>query len=46
MAGFQIAEAIENSTLSDDDIQMIMDKLLEKHEEEWEAVSIRSKMNR
>lgn len=39
MPGSQIAEMVVNSPLSDDEVQLVMEKLLEKQDEEWEAVS-------
>lgn len=39
MPGSQIAEIVVNSPLSDEEVQLVMDKLLEKQDEEWEAVS-------
>ena len=40
MTGSQIVEAVTNSTLSDEEVQLVMEKLLEKQDEEWEAVSL------
>lgn len=40
MPGSQIIQAVANSTLSDEEVQLVMEKLLEKQEEEWEAVSL------
>lgn len=39
MSGSKIAEAIANSPLSEEEVQIVMEKLLEKQSEEWEAVS-------
>lgn len=39
MPGSQIAEIVVNSPLSDEEVQLVMEKLLEKQDEEWEAVS-------
>lgn len=39
MPGSKIAEAVTNSPLSEEEVQMVMEKLLEKQNEEWEAVS-------
>ncbi|XP_003387608.1 PREDICTED: restin homolog [Amphimedon queenslandica] len=37
MSGSKIAEAIANSPLSEEEVQIVMEKLLEKQSEEWEA---------
>ena len=42
MSGSRIAGVITNSSLSPDEVGLVMERLLEKHEtnEEWEAVSV------